>query len=200
MSWWKEVHELNTRNGHMRLVKLFGMERLLAQDKTQQSGTYMNGVWKTALHALPSSFKPTSIVFFGVGTGGALHILAKRFPQAHIVGIEWDSTLCNLARERLKKEKNIVILEVEAENWSKNMEYADLVCIDLFTGTNVAPCVRDITFTTTIMKKSHIMYINVYTHTGILDEVDNNIARLPRKRLQYHASHIGMYGSPHVRK
>lgn len=197
---WKELHDLNTRNGRMQLVKFFGIERLLAEDKTQQSGAYMNGVWKTAFHALPSSYKPENIVFLGVGTGGALRVAAKRFPHAHITGIEWDPILCTLAQERLKKEKNITLIEAEAEIWQKTMNTTDLTCIDLFTGSDVAPCVRDITFTTSLITKSKITFINVYTHTEILDQVDNAVAPLPHKRLQYYASTIGMYGSPDVRK
>lgn len=197
---WKELHDLNTRNGRMQLVKLFGIERLLAEDKTEQSGDYMNGLWKTGLRALPPSFAPKRMVFLGVGTGGALGITAKRFPTAHIIGVEWDPTLCELARERLKKYANITLKETTAETWIKTMEYTDIVFVDLFTGSDVAPCVRDIAFLRFIITRAQITLINIYTHTDILDDVDNTVAPLPRKRIQYYASTIGMYGSPDVRK
>lgn len=197
---WKELHDLNTRNGRMQLVKLFGIERLLAEDKTQQSGTYMDGVWKTGLRELPQTFTPKHIVFFGVGMGGGLRLAAKKYPKTRITGIDWDSTLCNLARERMKNHHTITIVEAQAETWASNMDYTDLAIVDLFTGSNVAPCVRDISFLRHIITRAQVTLINIFTHTNILDEVDNAVAPLPRKRLQYYASTIGMYGSPDVRE
>jgi spermidine synthase len=196
---WKELHELTTRNGRMRLVKFFGTERLLAEDRVEQSGPYMNGLWKKALKTLPSPFTPKRIAFLGVGTGGALRIFAQRYPHAHITGIEWDSTLCKLAQERLQKEQNISIQEIAAEDWAKTMNYYDILCVDLFTGAHVAPCVQDVHFLRYLITHAQVTFVNIYTHIDILDHVDKGIAELPRKRLQYYLSTIGMYGSSDVR-
>ncbi len=196
---FKKLHELATRNGRMQLVKFFGTERLLAQDHTEQSGPYMNGVWKTAFNALSRSSTPKTLTFFGVGAGGALRIAAKRFPQTKIIGIEWDPLLHALATEHLSPYENITLVEADAEAWIANMQHTDISCIDLFTGSDVAPCVRNLTFIQKIITNSHITFINVYTHTDILDAVDKVVAPIPHKRLQYYATTLGMYGSPHFR-
>lgn len=196
---FQKLHEIPTRNGRMRLVKFFGSERLLAEDKTEQSGSYMNSVWKVAFKALPKTYTPKTITFFGVGLGGALAQTAKKFPQVSITGIEWDHTLFLLAQKKLKEYKNISLQEADAETWITTMPKTNISCVDLFTGSDVAPCVRKKDFLKKIMKNSQITFINVYTHTKILDNVDNDIAPLPHKRLQYYASTIGMYGSPHLR-
>jgi spermidine synthase len=195
---WKELHELDTRNGRMRLVKFFNSQRLLAEDGTEQSGSYMNSLWKTALRTLPKKFSPSSILFLGVGTGGALRIAAKKFPSANITGIEWDSTLKNIAEQSLTSENNTTLIEADAEIWTKTMPHTNITCIDLFTGADVAPCVRKLPFLQHVIAHSDFTFINVYTHQDILREVDNTIAHLPRKRIQYYASTIGMYGSSHL--
>lgn len=195
---WKELHEHETRNGRMKLVKFFGTERLLAQDNVQQSGDYMNGVWKTTFSVIPKNFPVEHLVFLGVGLGGGLALAAKRFPNARITGIEWDPTLCTLAKERLNTFPRITIIEQDAETWTSTMPNASITCVDLFTGADVAPCVRNETFITNIIARSTLTCINVYTHQEILAHVDNAVADLPRKRLQYYASTIGLYGSPDV--
>ncbi len=196
---FQKLHEIDTRNGRMRLVKLFGSERLLAEDRTEQSGSYMDSVWKTAFKALPKKYTPQTITFFGVGIGGALKLATKKFPSAKIIGIEWDPTLCTIAAERLAEEKNILLVEADAEEWITQMLPSDISCVDLFTGLDVAPCVRNIDFLRKIISNSHITFINIYIHTEILDNVDKVVAPLPHKRLQYYTSTIGMYGSPHLR-
>jgi spermidine synthase len=196
---FQTLHEIDTRNGRMRLVKLFGSERLLAEDRTEQSGSYMNSVWKTAFKALPKKYAPQTITFFGVGMGGALKLATKQFPNAKIIGIEWDPTLCTIAREKLAENTKITLVEADAEKWVENMLPSDISCVDLFTGSDVAPCVRNIDFLKNIISNSRITLINIYTHTEILDNVDKVVAPLPYKRLQYYASTIGMYGSPHLR-
>lgn len=196
---FQRLQEIHTRNGRMRLVKLFGSERLLAEDGTEQSGPYMNGVWKTAFKALPKKYTPQTITFFGVGTGGALKIAEKKFPHTKIMGIEWDSKLCKIAAEKLAEKTNITLIEADAEEWVKKMLPSDISCIDLFTGSNVAPCVQNIDFLTKIINNSQVTFVNIYTHTEILNNVDKIVAPLPYKRLQYYASTIGIYGSPHLR-
>jgi len=196
---FQKIHEIDTRNGHMQIVKLFGSERLLAEDHTEQSGSYMNNVWKTAFKALPKKYTPQTITFFGVGMGGALKLATKNFPKAKIIGIEWDPTLCTLAAKKLAKEKNIMLIETDAEKWVTKMPPSDITCVDLFTGSDVAPCVRNIDFLRKIISNSHVTFINIYTHTDILDNVDKVVAPLPHKRLQYYTSTIGIYGSSHLR-
>ncbi len=196
---FQKLYEIDTRNGRMRLVKLFSSERLLAEDRTEQSGSYMDSVWKTAFKALPKKYTPQTITFFGVGIGGALKIATKRFPNAKIIGIEWDPTLCAIATEKLAENINITLIETDAEAWVEKMLPSDVSCVDLFTGSDVAPCVRNIDFLKKIINNSYITFLNIYTHIEILDDVDKAVAPLPYKRLQYYASTIGMYGSPHLR-
>lgn len=196
---FQTLHKINTRNGRMRLVKLFGSERLLAEDNTEQSGSYMNSVWKTAFKTLPPKYTPQTITFFGVGTGGALKIATKKFPHTKIIGIEWDPVICAIATERLTESTNITLIEADAERWVEKMPASDISCVDLFTGSDVASCVRNINFLKKIINNSRVTFINIYTHTKILDDVDKVVAPLPHKRLQYYASTIGMYGSPHLR-
>lgn len=196
---FQELHEVPTRNGRMRIVKFFGTERLIAEDKTEQSGSYMNSVWNVACKAIPKKYIPTTITFFGVGLGGALAQTAKKFPNASVTGIEWDAQLLHMAQQRLTPYPNITLCEADAQIWVQTMPKTSVSCVDLFTGSNVAPCVRTPGFLETIIKQSEITLINVYKHTEILDNLDNTIAPMPHKRLKYYASLIGMYGPSHLR-
>lgn len=178
----------------MRLVTLFGATRLLASDNTEQSGSYMNSLWKTAFRALPKGFYPKSILFLGVGTGGALHLAQKRFRNAHITGIEWDATLITLAKNNLLQHPNITLIEADAETWIHTMPTYDLVCIDLFTGADVAPCVRDIAWMQKLMRCARMTIINVYQHTDILNTLETTINLEHKKQITYYASTLGIYG------
>lgn len=199
---WQKEHILLTRNGRMRIVKLFGRERLLSEDNTEQSGPYMNGVWKKAFSHLPKKFSPTTLLFLGVGTGGAIDIALRKFGTAHVTGIEWDETLCKEVSSRLAsfiEKGRLTLICKDAAQWiQENTHSYDLVCGDLFTGTDIAPCMRDETFLTSIKKIGRYTCINAYTHTDILDLLDTHTQPNNATRFTYYATTIGMYGPSHL--
>ncbi len=175
-------------------------ERLLASDATEQSGPYMNGVWRTVLRALPSSFSPQTILVLGVGLGGNLPLLHKRFPQAQITAVEWDEHLLTKTQERHKFLRPWVEYHCgDAAKWiHDSSDRFDLVIVDLFTGKDVASCVRDDHFISALVQKTKaIVCINVYTHQDVLEKYDNAFSSVHRQA-RYYQTLVGMYERPLV--
>lgn len=180
-------------------MKFLGRESLIADDRSEQSGAYMNGLWKKTLKTLPKSFCPQTITFFGIGHGGGLHVAAKTFPHARITGIEWDPTLLALAQKNLSPYSNISLIHADAEIWAPTMPQTNLSLVDLFVGERLAPCMYNPAFLPHIIEQSSVTIVNAYYHQDILNKVADLTAPTPARRLQYYASSIGIYGSPDVR-
>ncbi len=186
----------------MVLVECLGSVRLLAEDRTEQSGSYMNGVWKTAIKALKQAHcMPEHITFLGVGMGGGLLLCAQAFPKAKILGIDWDEHLLALAEKNIKQrslEQSITLRHQRAEDWAQETPHTDLLCIDLFTGTSVAPCVRDASWQHQVAQKTSWIAWNIFTHKDLL--TTSNFETFAKAfSATYYLSTIGIYGPADLR-
>ena len=194
MPLWR-ISSIETKNGPMRRLETLFSERLLASQNIEQSGPYMNGVWKTALRKVPRSCKPGNILVLGVGLGGVISLLAKKYPNARICGLEWDETLIDLAKERVKTTAVDFICE-DAGAFVKSTEKTfDLVLIDLFAGRDPSPCVSNPAFIENIQRiSSGVICLNVYKREDILNLYQEATKKTPIIAT-YYKSLIGIYGT-----
>ena len=62
---------------------------------------------------LQAADRPLSVVDLGCGTGGLLLPLAKKFPEHHFVGYDWDFLVCLILKWRCRKLKNVSVVHAD---------------------------------------------------------------------------------------
>ena len=94
---------------------------------------------------IPTDFRAKKILILGLGGGGMIKYLIKRFPHGEISVIEWDEAMVKAARENsiadLTKVK--IILGDASQEIEKLKTKFDLVAFDLFTSDDISNVVRD---------------------------------------------------------
>lgn len=128
-------------NEDIRVVEESGKLKLLVNG-SRQSGTYVEWLWKKALDAFRlGTYR--SILVLGVGGGTVIHLLAERFSQAHITGVDIDPQMIEIGKKYfgLSRIPNLRLVVADAKTYKPKMY--DLVIIDLFVGRHIPEFVRD---------------------------------------------------------
>lgn len=148
MSWlYSPPRNVTTKhNGTMRLHRLFGVWRLMGEDGSEQASPYMDGVWKKTLRAAARrGMRPARCLVLGVAMGSTFNLLRRRWPDAEIVGIDWEPALYALGRELgvFRGDARTTFVEGDAAVEVPRLDGTfDLALVDLFNGHRVADAVR----------------------------------------------------------
>lgn len=134
----KTVHYPDTmHNKNISVTKGLG-EPTLIVDGLVESGSILTNIWKTGLKKLlPKSFRPQTILLLGLGGGSNANLARQFFPKAHIVAVEIDPLMVEIAKKHygLEKLKNFKVVIADAVEFVKNQEdHYDLVLVDCFVG------------------------------------------------------------------
>lgn len=122
-------------NGHLRVLKTWGMGNYIQADGLTQSGGIVESIWKSTLRQLnhqPLAIK--SCLILGLGGGTLAKLLRKKYPEAKIVGIEIDPIMIELGKKYLDLDKYNVDIKIQDVNKFKFEKY-DLVIVDLYNGS-----------------------------------------------------------------
>jgi spermidine synthase len=79
--------------------------------------------------------RPESALILGMGGGTVASLLARRFPDVPTLGIERDTRIARMARERFGVEQlaNVQIIEADAFAFTETCRSTfDLICVDLY--------------------------------------------------------------------
>lgn len=142
MSWLYESFRIPSDvHGEIRCTRLFGRWTVEAGG-TGQASDYLNAMWRKALRrAVPEPETVTRILILGFGTGGAFPEFYRRFPKAHIVTIEIDPVMVDLAR-RFGALNGFPWPEIHVGRAEEILPTVtgqfDLVISDMFVGHDVA--------------------------------------------------------------
>jgi len=178
MFWFNESHKITTKkNGPLSLNRVFGIWEIISPDLTNQSSEYIERMWRRVLkQAYRNGEKPNSCLTLGVCLGDILTLIGDRFPESHVVGVDWDGELLTLGRKLNGNNypKDTTLIEGEAGTITESLqETFDLIVIDLFVGQSVAPVVSEKKFQENIvrlLKPNGILAINVYDQPQHLTE------------------------------
>ncbi len=177
MSWLYESRRVDThRNGPMKLTRLLGRWTLRTPDWTQQSSPYIDTMWRNTLRAVRRRGTPVRrCLALGVGLGGIFMNVRATFPDAEIVGVDWDAELAeigkNLGIYDFDERVQIVIGDASDVVPALGGEF-DLVLADLFVGTNHAPILHDPTFQDVVVQKITpwgVLCVNGYNKHEVFD-------------------------------
>lgn len=155
-------------NRDIRVNIEFGKYKLLVNG-SRQSGAYIEWLWKKAFRAFEmgsglralQGLTPTILVL-GVGGGTVIHMLARRFPHAHITAIDIDPKMIEIALSYfgLSKIPNLTLVCADAKKFVEKKARYDLVIVDLFIGAHIPEFVGDIKFLTKLKERGRLIVIN----------------------------------------
>ncbi len=135
---------ISQKNKKISLHSFFGWESV-SVDQTIQSGTYIYGFFRSIMKMFPKQTRAKQILVLGLGAGTCLKVIRKRFPEAHIVAIEYDEVMVQLAREFVLKKQSHDWLEIKQGDVLDVLpllnQSFDLIFVDLFCGSRVSPSV-----------------------------------------------------------
>lgn len=121
-------------NGHLKVVRTFGMGNYIQAEGLTQSGGIVESIWKSTLKQIKEN-EINSILILGLGGGTLAKLLRKKYPNAKITGVEIDPLMIELGRKYLDLDKYDIDIKIEDTNKFKFDEY-DLVIVDMYSGDN----------------------------------------------------------------
>ncbi len=189
MSWWRERRVYpSTVNGELVVERFLGRWRLLV-DGGLQSGDVLDGMWKNALKDAPKTVK--RVLVLGLGMGGVLCVLQRRYPAATIVVIDWDPALVTIAKELGPKVdwSRVEVKIGEAVEALKDVKGVfDLVLVDLFDGKGPIGRIAEPVFLEAldrVLTLRSVVLVNGYKEKELLEKMKTGLAMEMIRRRSY---------------
>ena len=208
MSWWYEHHKYpSEKNGLIQCTRWFGRWEVTAGG-CGQTTPYVRALWKKALRRIPERRSIKQVLSLGLGAGGQLPLLRRRFPGAFITVIEWDPVMIHLARTLriYTPDERISIKEGDARELVPTLAQTyDLITVDLFRGSDPSPVLVDASFIWALASKlapRGYLLLNVYQTNAVLPFFDHALSRQATWRYWYNTVALyrprgcGMVGDP----
>ena len=126
-------------NGTITIQKFLG-KYSINTDNLTQTGGLVTTIWKKAFRHLDKRVFPTppkQILILGLGGGGVIDFMTKKWQASQITGIEIDPIMIDLGKKYFKLDdcQNLNIVRADAIRWlQKNHNNFDLILIDLYIG------------------------------------------------------------------
>ncbi|MEK7102051.1 MAG: hypothetical protein AAB912_00275, partial [Patescibacteria group bacterium] len=192
MSWFYEHQEYSSeKNGLIRCTRLFGQwyVRVGGYDQTTP---YIRTMWKRALRRIPRKSGVKRVLVLGLGAGGMIQDIRRRFPQCHITIVEWDTVMIDIA-EKLglfaRDERTEIIVDDAARALSTVAFFSfDLIIIDLFRGSEPAPALATPAFVSALARLVHPrghLLLNVFKKQELFSIFDTVLSRHAAWRYRY---------------
>ncbi len=168
MSWLYGTKKYSTeKNNAITIVKTFGFNTMFTQ-RIIHTGRYTNSLWNRALDKLPHTFEPKTVLVLGLGGGGIIGILQRRYPMVKFTVIEWDRAIITMVKElKLADLNGISILCGDAREEVKALKNTyDLIIFDLFTSDDISESVRDPEFIRNLansLSEKGLLFVNFFT-------------------------------------
>lgn len=188
------IYELKTyssvKNGEIKCVRALGKWHILVNG-TGQTSPYVTTMWKKALKYIPKKAHIKNILILGLGAGGQINTIHKKFFHPNITAIEWDPVMVDIAKDLRIFNPNHhprVIVQDAVAGLKTLHDTFDLVLVDLFTGSKPTPSLCTVSFIKSIaekLKPNGFLLLNVFRTPALLDTFDQVLSREKNWRFQY---------------
>lgn len=184
MPWLLDVRLYRSpKNGLIMCRRLFGRWTVYVGG-IMQTSPYVTAMWRDALSRLPGDFRPRRLLLLGLGAGGIVPELRRRFPGAELVAVEWDERMVDLA-SRLNFYGGAAAPTVEVGDAREVVPRLagefDLVMFDLFTAGHPAMDERDDVFVAAIAERvapGGLVLVNVFASPALFGLFDRHLTRV----------------------
>ena len=200
MSWFYEpVRYVPTnRNGTMRLSRWFGRWSLKGHDGTEQATPYMDALWRTVLGSVARKRADVRrCLLLGVAMGATFGIVRKDWPEAEVVGVDWEPSLFALGKDLGVHHggRGMAFREGDAVEVVPRLTGTfDLVLVDLFDGHRVADAVSDPKLQDAAalrLERGGVLAVNCFDQPAVLE---GWTARLGKPEMvRYQGNRIAVY-------
>lgn len=202
MPWLFDFHVYHSpRNGLIWCRRLLGQWTVFV-DGIMQTSPYVTKMWDDALGRLPADRPMAEILLLGLGAGGVIPVLRRRFPGAALTVVEWDPVMVTLA-ERLKfvtpAAAPAVVVGDAKEEVPRLARRYDLIMFDLFTGSTPDRTLSDESFIGQLRERLQaggLLLVNAYRRPELLPLVGRLVVPVAQWQWQY--NHLGLFrrGAP----
>jgi spermidine synthase len=154
MNWAKffvprDIFRTDSPYNHDIRVQTFMGKRNLMVAGSQQSGPYIERLWRAACAAfgVNKELKVRNILVLGIGGGTVIRLLHGLYPRAVIKAVDIDPVIVRIGRTYfgLGDIPNLTINVADAQTWKPRGKH-DLIVIDLFTGAHIPEFVSSVIF------------------------------------------------------
>jgi spermidine synthase len=124
------------KNGRIDVWQYFGVVKVIV-DGYEQSGKYLQLMWRDALARVPSDVPAKRVLMLGLAGGIAIQEIYRTFPDAEVTVIEWDPMMVEASRLAgcIPADRTPRIITGDAfEEVAKLGEKFDIVLVDIFRG------------------------------------------------------------------
>jgi hypothetical protein len=151
------------------------------------------------LGMLPGSFHTKKILLVGLGAGSCLPVIARRFKGAHIVALEYDQAMVDLAKQTYLSQSNAGSVEIIfgdiRETLPRLATEFDLILVDVFCGRKVAPVLTSrevLSELRRLLSWQGYVFVNLFKEReSVSGSIENFLSLHALKRVRF--NEIGMY-------
>lgn len=151
-------------NGHLRVVRTFGLGTYIQADGLTQSGGIVERIWKQALRKVHGSLITVHrSLILGLGGGTAAKLIQKYWPWAKIVGVEIDPVMVELGKRYLRLDSSKTKITIQdAYDYCLVPNAYDLVVVDLYHGDKFPKKFESEKFLKRLTKNGMVIFNRLY--------------------------------------
>lgn len=152
-------------NSKIELIKFAGSYRLDMGELTQ-SGHVIETIWDSAFKKLlPVNFSPKSVLILGLCCGSVAKLIARKWSQASITGLEIDPVVVDISKTYfyLNRLKNLEIINADAIKFVEDLDtkaHFDLTIVDCYLGYQIPHQFENPFFLSTLKKHTNHLLLN----------------------------------------
>jgi spermidine synthase len=128
-------------NGKITVLKSMGLGTYLQVGGLTQSGGILVGIWKKTIDALKSrKLEVNDCLVLGLGGGTVAQLIQKYWPNAALVGVDFDKVIVELGKKYLGLDNTYVKLFIQdafeyCNEVARQNKKFDLILVDLYKGS-----------------------------------------------------------------
>lgn len=179
MRWlWRDKIWKSGRSGTILVRKLLGATQVRVGDTTQTSDDYTPAMWEFVFEKISSThplLEIRSVLLLGLGGGGCIAPLHKRFPTCTLTAVDFDRAMIAIAKELglyhpypfpkvLLGDARVVVPAI-AESF-------ELILLDLFEGAKLSQAVSDHKFLRILqehLRPGGLLVVNLAHNKDVID-------------------------------
>lgn len=157
----KFVYEIDSKyNGHLRVVKTFGLGTYIQSGGLTQTGGVVESIWKSTLKKIRKN-DISKILILGLGGGTLAKLLKRIYPLAKITGIEIDPIMIELGNKYFDLSSYDVDVKIMDASKFKIGSY-DLIIVDLYNGDKYPEKFETVSFLKSLKKSKLVIFNRLY--------------------------------------